>query len=57
MTAHDGRVSVKDASEAILLVSMATDYLLPDYAGQVSRLLEQASGKTYAALEREHISA
>ena len=57
MTAQDGRVSVKDASEAILLVSMATDYFQPDYAGQVSRLLEQASGKTYAALEREHISA
>ena len=57
MTTKDGRVSVKDASEAILLVSMATDYFQPDYAGQVSRLLEQASGKTYAALEREHISA
>ena len=57
MTAQDGRVSVKDASEAILLVSMATDYFQPDYAGQVSRLLEQASGKTYTALEREHISA
>lgn len=57
MTAQGGRVSVKDASEAILLVSMATDYFQPDYAGQVSRLLEQASGKTYATLEREHISA
>lgn len=57
VSAEDGRVSVRDASEAVLLVSMATDYFRPDHAGQVSRLLEQASGKTYTALRREHVSA
>lgn len=51
------RITVQNASEAILLVSMATDYFASDYLERISQLLDEAARKSYMALEREHSSA
>jgi alpha-L-fucosidase 2 len=53
----DTTVWVKDASEAILLVSMATDYFGKEANQQVDALLLAAEGKSYEELKNEHIAA
>ncbi|MCD7851205.1 MAG: glycoside hydrolase family 95 protein [Parabacteroides sp.] len=53
----DSTISVRNASEAILLVSMATDYFDKDLDGQISSLLANAEKKDYASLKKSHIAA
>ncbi|WP_102407896.1 glycosyl hydrolase family 95 catalytic domain-containing protein [Parabacteroides bouchesdurhonensis] len=56
--AGDSTVAVQSASEAIILVSMATDYFNKDtYQAQVRSLLEKAGSKDYLTLKKEHIAA
>lgn len=57
VTAADSTVSIQNASEAILLVSMATDYFDKDLDGQIASLLAKAEKKEYATLKKEHIAA
>ena len=52
-----GSLSVHNASEAVLLVSMATDYFDKDLDGHITRLLAKAEKKDYATLKKEHIAA
>ena len=52
VTPGDSTVSVRNASEAILLVSMATDYFDKDLAGKVSSLLANAEKKDFASLKK-----
>lgn len=51
----DSTLTVKDASEAIVWVSMATDYFGKDEAEEVVSLLHQAEQKGYARIKEEHI--
>ena len=53
----DSILSVQNASEAILLVSMATDYFDKDLDGQITGLLAKAEKKDFATLKREHTAA
>ena len=53
----DSTLSVRNASEAILLVSMATDYFDKDLDGKISSLLANAEKKDYASLKKSHITA
>lgn len=55
--ANDSSVSVKNATEAILLVSMATDYFEKEPEAKVQSLLAKAEKKDYATLRKEHIAA
>ena len=57
VTPGDSTVSVRNASEAILLVSMATDYFDKDLEGKVSSLLANAEKKDFASLKKGHIAA
>lgn len=57
LAASDSTLSVQNASEAILLVSMATDYFDKDLDGQVAKLLANAEKKNFATLKKEHVSA
>ncbi len=57
LTPNGFALSVANASEAILLVSMATDYFdRKGPEGEIMKLLAAAEQKEYAALRREHIS-
>lgn len=53
----DSTVMVKNASEVVLLVSMATNYKNPNMEQHVVSLLSKASKKDYAALKESHIAA
>ncbi|MDR1780591.1 MAG: glycoside hydrolase family 95 protein [Tannerella sp.] len=55
--ADDTTLLVEDATEAILLVGMATDYFGQDVDAQVDSLVDAAEQKDYATLRREHIAA
>lgn len=55
--ARAGHIAVTGATEAILLVSMATDYRRPDYQTAVSTLLAAAAREKYAALRSSHVGA
>lgn len=57
VTTSENSVSVQNASEAILLVSMATDYFGKGFDKQIMSLLTKAEGKDYATLKKEHIAA
>ena len=53
----DSTLSVRNASEAILLVSMATDYFDKDLEGKISSLLANAEKKDFASLKKNHVAA
>lgn len=56
LTAQDSCLSVTDASEVILLVSMATDLLdKENYEHKALALLDASADKGYAQLRREHV--
>ncbi|MDR2810440.1 MAG: glycoside hydrolase family 95 protein [Tannerellaceae bacterium] len=57
LSASDSAVSVQNASEAILLVSMATNYFGQDEESQALSLLEASEGKDIQTLREEHIAA
>lgn len=57
MVAESGRITVSDATEAVLLVSMATDYWRKDYEQQIDSLLDLAAEKGYKTLLAEHTQA
>ncbi len=58
LKASDAGLAVADADEAIVLVSLATNYFVKDdYERQLSSLLDKAGKKDYAALKKEHIAA
>lgn len=52
----DSTISVTGASEALLLLSMATDYFGGDLETIVKSKLTTSEQKDYSALKREHIS-
>ncbi len=51
----DTTVSVQDASEAILLVGLATDYFDKDIDGKIQSLLANAEKKEFNMLKTEHV--
>ena len=57
LSASGTALSVRNASEAVLLVSMATDYFgsVPD--DRVASLLDASAGKDVCALKEEHLAA
>jgi alpha-L-fucosidase 2 len=56
LLASDTTISVQNASEAILLVSMATDYFGNDPDAQVVSLLNVSGNKDIHTLREEHIA-
>ncbi|MDR1516606.1 MAG: glycoside hydrolase family 95 protein [Dysgonamonadaceae bacterium] len=56
-TLSDTALSVNNATEAIVLVSMATDYFGKDVDEQLNSTLRAADKKNFATLEKEHIEA
>ncbi|MDR2498694.1 MAG: glycoside hydrolase family 95 protein [Tannerellaceae bacterium] len=57
LTASGSALTVKDVSEAIILVSMATDYFGKKPVDEVLALIDAASKKDYARLRSDHIEA
>lgn len=57
LVAQDSTISVQNASEAILLVSMATNYFDPDFETRLAAQLTEAAGKEYTLLKKEHTAA
>lgn len=57
VSVEDGAIAVADASEAILLIAMATDYTSPDLALKTSSLIDGVAGKSYTDIREEHIAA
>ena len=58
LTTEDSCLRVGDASEAILLVSMATNLLdKENYEAEATALLNASAAKTYTQLRREHVEA
>jgi alpha-L-fucosidase 2 len=53
----DTMLTVKNASEAILLIGMATDYFGKDVDRQIDSLVAAAEAKGYETLKKEHIEA
>ncbi|MDR2041057.1 MAG: glycoside hydrolase family 95 protein [Tannerella sp.] len=53
----DTILQIKDASEVILLVSMATDYFGKEVNGQLDSLFRAVEHKKYEQLKSEHIAA
>lgn len=57
LAAIDSTLTIKNASEAIVLVSMATDYFGQDIESETFSQLSQVTRKSYADMKREHIEA
>ncbi len=58
LTMTDSSLSVRSASEAIILVSLGTDYFDKDGIGQsLEKCLSQAESKDFSTLRREHTLA
>jgi alpha-L-fucosidase 2 len=57
LLAGDTTLMVQNASEAIVLVGLATDYFSPDPLLQARNILDAAQKKDYPTLKKEHISA
>lgn len=57
LTAGDSSLTVQNASEAILLVSMATDYKNEGFEDQIYSLLAESERKDYPTLKKEHTTA
>ncbi len=56
ITTSDTAISVKNASEVIILVSMTTDYFGKNAETEVLSLIETTQTKDYATLRNEHIA-
>ncbi|WP_280748163.1 glycoside hydrolase family 95 protein [Parabacteroides sp. PF5-9] len=57
LTPLDSTLTVANASEAVILISMATDYFDKEgYKEQIVGLLASAEQKEYSALKKEHIA-
>lgn len=57
-TGEDGQSLVIDnASEAIILIGMATDYFDKDIDAQLNSLFSSLGSKSYAAMKKEHVKA
>ena len=56
-TANETTLLVKDASEAILLIGMATDYFGKQVDQQLDSLLLAAEVKSFDELKKEHVEA
>lgn len=54
---EDGRITVRNADQAIILVSMGTDYFDKDFKNLTDGLIENASHKNWRQLRRDHIAA
>jgi len=54
VVAEDSTLAIQNASEAILLVGMATDYFGDSADGKTHMLLSGAEKKEYASMKREH---
>jgi alpha-L-fucosidase 2 len=57
VVANDTTLLIKDASEAILLIGMTTDYFGKEVDEQLDSLLLAAEAKSYDELKKEHIEA
>lgn len=57
LVAGDTSLTVQNASEAILLVSMATSYKNEGFENQIFSLLAESERKDYSTLKREHLAA
>lgn len=57
LTAGENSLTVQNASEAILLVSMATSYKNEGFEEQIFSLLAESERKDYPTLRKEHINA
>lgn len=57
VAANDSMLQVTDATEAVLLISMATDYWGDSIDNQLDSLLSAADIKSYDELKNEHITA
>ncbi|MDD4661366.1 MAG: glycoside hydrolase family 95 protein, partial [Massilibacteroides sp.] len=55
LSAIDSTITVKNASEAILLIGMATDYWGDDVDSKTVELLNQTTKKSYVEMKREHV--
>jgi alpha-L-fucosidase 2 len=55
--ADDTALTVENASEAILLIGMATDYFGKDIDRQIDSLVAAAETKGYGTLKKEHVEA
>jgi alpha-L-fucosidase 2 len=55
LTASRGTLSVKKASEAIILVSMGTNYFGKNPGSETLALIEDAGKKDYATLRSDHV--
>ena len=53
----DSSLTVQNASEAILLVSMATNYKNEGFEDQLFSLLAESERKDYSTLRKEHVNA
>lgn len=54
---NDTTIAVSGASEALLLVSMATDYFGDDVESKVMSLITASERKVYSSLRKEHTAA
>lgn len=57
LSAADSTLTVRNASEAIILVSMATDYTEQDFETKAFSRLSLERRKSYADMRKEHIEA
>ncbi|MCC8197071.1 MAG: glycoside hydrolase family 95 protein [Tannerellaceae bacterium] len=57
LVAEERSLVIQNASEAILLVSMATDYFEEHPEGKVLTLLSDMERKEYSTMKREHVTA
>lgn len=51
----DSSITIENASEAVVLTSLATDYLYPDAQKEVTNLIDQASTMDINQLKKVHI--
>lgn len=57
LVAADTSLTVQNASEAILLVSMGTSYKNEGFEDKLFALLAESEGKDYPTLRKEHVNA
>lgn len=57
LSVTDSTVVVQGASEAIILISMSTDYFDKEFDSKILSLLSSVEKKEYATLKKEHIAA
>jgi alpha-L-fucosidase 2 len=56
LQSRDGNLRVKDASEAIILIGMATDYFGKDTDAFIDSLFDNAANKRFETMKREHVA-